>query len=219
MNRVQTVTQKHYRVEKPGRKTRQVHEHQNWPNWPPRHARCAQAWSYRGRAWPCRGRGPRSYCSSRLPCRSAHPRAPGRRAARSVPRAPTRRVVRVASAPASYRGHSAARQRRVVGVCARSCAHCAARLAAQAHCIVIQLPIRLATLVTIHYVYCDTNGQPSSLPQSQYTRLHCDTNCPQPSLLQYNPAIQLSPLLCDTTQCIAIHFQLSSLFSLSCNRV
>ena len=25
---------KHYRVEKPGRKTSQVHEHQNWPNWP-----------------------------------------------------------------------------------------------------------------------------------------------------------------------------------------
>ena len=44
------------------------------------------------------------------------------------------------------------------GLCACSCARCAARLAAQAHCIVIQLPSRLATLVTIHYVYCDTTA-------------------------------------------------------------
>ena len=71
MNRVQKVTQKHYRVEKPCRKVSQVHEHQNWPNWHPGTPRCAQAWSYRGRAWPCPGRGPRSYRSSRLPCRSA----------------------------------------------------------------------------------------------------------------------------------------------------
>ena len=92
-----------------------------------RHTRCVQAWSYCGRAWPCRGRGPRPYYISRLPCRSAHPRAPARRAARAVPRVPARRVVRVASAPASYRGRSATRQRRVVGVCARSCACYAAR--------------------------------------------------------------------------------------------
>ena len=59
----------------------------------------------------------------------------------------------------------------------------------------------------------------TALSQSQYNPLYCDTNCPQPSLLQYNPAIQLSPLLCNTTQCIAIHFQPSSLFSLSCNTV
>ena len=33
MNGVQTVTQKHYRVEKPGQKPSQVHEHQKWPSW------------------------------------------------------------------------------------------------------------------------------------------------------------------------------------------
>ena len=115
MNRVQTVTQKHYRVEKPGRKTSQVHEHQNWPSWHPGAPRCEQAWSYRGRAWPCRGRGPLPYRSSRLPCRSAA-RVP-LRAVSSVPcPAPQRRV---AGAPVPYRGRSDARQRRVVGVCAR----------------------------------------------------------------------------------------------------
>ena len=71
MNRVQTVTQKHYRVEKLGQRPSQVHEHQNWPSWHPGTPRCTQAWSYSGRAWPCRGRGPRPYRSSRLPCHGA----------------------------------------------------------------------------------------------------------------------------------------------------
>ena len=60
MNRVQTVTQKHYRVEKPGQKPSQVHEHQNWPSWHaqvrtggPRHAhgraRAVVSWPGPGR--------------------------------------------------------------------------------------------------------------------------------------------------------------------------
>ena len=43
---------------------------------------------------------------------------------------------------------------------------------------------------TIHCISIESSLQPAFLPQ--YTRLYCDTNCPQPSLLQYNPAIQLS---------------------------
>ena len=100
----------------PSRKTRskpsQVHEHQNWPNWAPR---CARAWSYRGRAWPCRGRGPRPYRSARLSCRSVA-LTPLRAVSRAPCPAPWRRV---AGAPAPYRGCSAARQRRVLGVCER----------------------------------------------------------------------------------------------------
>ena len=44
--------------------------------------------------------------------------------------------------------------------------------------------------------------------QPQYSRLYCDTISLQPSLLQYN----LSLLLCNTTQCIAIQFFFSTIF-------
>ena len=57
------------------------------------------------------------------------------------------------------------------------------------------VPSRLATLVTIQYVYCDTNAQSSSLPLLQYYPAYCNTNLPY--ILQYNPRL---------TNCIAIQF-------------
>ena len=109
------------------------------------------------------------------PCRGLHGRIAGARpcawpavSQALTARQPSRIVVVAFDRVA---GPSVVSQRalgRIVGVCARSCARCATRLAVKAHCIVIQLPSRLATLVTIHYVYCDTNGQPSS---------HCPSCC------------------------------------------
>ena len=91
MNRVQTVTQKHYRVKKTRSKSKPGARAPKLAQLAPR---CAQAWSYRGRAWPCRGQGPRPYRSSRLPCRSAS-RAPLCAVSRAPCPAPQRRVVRV----------------------------------------------------------------------------------------------------------------------------
>ena len=71
MNRVQTVTQKHYRVEKPGQKPSQVHEHQNWPSWAHRRAQ-ARAWPRtlapcRRQLWPW----PSAMSQGPASCRSA----------------------------------------------------------------------------------------------------------------------------------------------------
>ena len=193
---------------KPGRKPSQVHKHKNWPNWPPGTPRCAQAWSYRGHAWPCRGRGPWSYRSSRLPCRSAHQRAPARSAARAVPCSPARLAPRPCASccacrrrPSVVSWSSAARQRRVVGVCTHSCARCAARLAAQAHCIVIQLPSRLATLVTIHFCIAIQFGLLHPFPAT-IQNIVLQYNFMQPSHLQYKSCntilVHTSLLLCNT---------------------
>ena len=148
---------------KPGKKKlSQVQEHPAGPTGTPR---CAQAHPGARMAvvsWPgprpCRGKGPTVsqalVAVSQRPCRTPHalPPAPQRPSASACsPSAPAAR-------PAPYRG-----------------------------CVCVQawpyrglprdtVPSRLATLVTIHYVYCDTNAQPSSLPQSQYTRVYCDTN-------------------------------------------
>ena len=70
MNRVQTVTQKQYRVKKLGRKPSHVHEHQHWPSWVNRRAQAraclAVSWALR----PCRGLAARS-------CRGLHDRIAG----------------------------------------------------------------------------------------------------------------------------------------------
>ena len=124
--------------------------------------------SYRGRLNVASQAAPR-------PCRGLHGRIAGARprawpaVSQALAASQPSRVVAVALGRVA--GPNVVSQRapeRIVGVCTRSYACCAARLAAQAHCIVIQLPSRQATLVTIHYVYCDTNGQPSS---------HCPSCC------------------------------------------
>ena len=192
----------------PSRKPCQVHKHQNWHNWPPGTPRHAQAWSNRGRAWPCRGRGPWLYRSSRLPCRSIHPRAPARRAARAVPRALAHLASRPCAPcracrrrPSAVSWRSAAHQRRVVGVCVRSCARYAARLAAQAHYIVIQLPSRLATLVTIHFCIAIQFGLLHPFPAT-IQNIVLQYNFMQPSHLQYKSCnailVHTSLLLCNT---------------------
>ena len=85
-------------------------------------------------------------------------------------------------------------------------------------CIAIQhCPCPLPSHNTVNCIAIHPSLLPTFLLQD--SRLYCNTNCPQPSLLQYNPAIQLSPLLYNTNQCIAIHFQPSSLLSLSFNTV
>ena len=92
MNRVQMVTQKQYRVEKLGRKPTQVHEHQNWPSWAhPGAHRHAQARARLAVSWPGLAvLWPRPPAVSQLQAAvSQHcARAPGRCAARAMPRAP-----------------------------------------------------------------------------------------------------------------------------------
>ena len=70
------MTQNQYRVEKLGRKPSQVHEHQNWPNWAPRHAQVRAglvvSWSGPGRIVA----EALAVSQAQLPCRSvpaAHP--------------------------------------------------------------------------------------------------------------------------------------------------
>ena len=55
MNRVQTVTQKHHRVEKPDQKPSQVHGHQNWPSWAQRRAQDRPGVRMAARVRPYRG--------------------------------------------------------------------------------------------------------------------------------------------------------------------
>ena len=80
MNRVQTVTQKHYRVEKPGRKSSWVHEYPTGPA-------CAHKPRARGRvvgglavSWP----GPPAVSQLSARCRAP----PASRPALRLPRAP-----------------------------------------------------------------------------------------------------------------------------------
>ena len=88
MNRVQTVTQKQYRVEKLGRKPSHVHEHQHGPSLANRRAQAraclAVSWVLR----PCRGLAARS-------CHGLHDRIAGASA-------PCRGRVRTQAQP--YRG-------------------------------------------------------------------------------------------------------------------
>ena len=165
----------------PSRKPSQVHKHQNWPNWPPGTPRCAQAWSYRGRAWPCRGRGPWSYRSSRLPCRSAHPRTPARRA--SPPCAPCPSPLRAMSCV------SQASQRRIMAQC-RAPAPCRGRVRAL-----------LATLVTIHFCIAIQFGLLHPF-QATIQNIVLQYNFMQPSHLQYKSCntilVHTSLLLCNT---------------------
>ena len=53
MNRVQTVTQKHHRVEKPGQKPNRLHKP---PNWPSQRTRRAQARASVAVSWPAQRR-------------------------------------------------------------------------------------------------------------------------------------------------------------------
>ena len=112
MNSVHLVTQEKYRVKKLGRNEAKCTSTKTGPTEHPGTPRCAQAWSYRGRAWPCHGGGPRPYRSSRLPCHSVV-RAPLRAVLRAPCPTPQRRVAGCPSAvswPAwSYRRHKAAR--------------------------------------------------------------------------------------------------------------
>ena len=211
MNRVQTVTQKHYRV-------KNLDQNPNWLHEPPTGPASAPGAPRRAcvrvvaNPTPYRGRAARPYLSLRLSCRgapaavsqphAARPRAPNlacpltpcalcRAPLGALPRAcrrPNRRIV----------AECCVRQRRVVGVRARSCARSAARLATEAHCIVIQLPSCLATLVTIQNFVLQPNcPQPclsacNTLTVLQYSskpKHHLAIQFPQPSLLLL--AIQL----------------------------
>ena len=103
MNRVQTATQKHYRVKNPGQKPNWLHEPPTGPAsapGAPRRARVgvmASPAPYRGRAarpyrslWlPCR-RPQRPCRRPQRPCRSLMPRAPARPAA--LARSPSTRL-------------------------------------------------------------------------------------------------------------------------------
>ena len=80
-------------------------------------------------------------------------------------------------------------------------------------------PARLCRAPSLHavslvqWLYCNTTLPMSLAPRSQYTRVYCDTNCPQPSLLQYNPAIHFpttSLSQSQYTRCIAIQSQPTS---------
>ena len=88
-----------------------------------------------------------------------------------------------------------------MGVYARSCARSAVRLAAQAHCIVIQLPSRLATLVTIQNFVLQPNlasCNTLAIQILQYNSLR----------LQYNLA-SLAASYCNTTSTLQYKFFLS----------
>ena len=135
----------------------------------PRRAHGCAPWQYRGQdptvSWP------RPWPFRRLSCRIAASLPHAQRASARAPAPVPARPARLLRA-----------QRRIVGAVSRAPAPCHGRVCAQAWpyrglpCDTV--PSRLATLVTIHYVYCDTNAQPSSLPQSQYTRVYYDTNLP-----------------------------------------
>ena len=64
----------------------------------------------------------------------------------------------------------------------------------------------LRAVSLVQWLYCYTTLPMSLAPRSQYTKVYCDTNCPQPGLLQYNLTIQSKPCsLChDTTAFLAI---------------
>ena len=102
MNRVQTVTQKHHRVEYQVEKPSRVHEH---PAGPTNTPRCALARP--GTRTPCRIMGRPGRVVAEAPYRiaaqaavspssCARPCAPCPAPLRALPRAPARRVVRVA---------------------------------------------------------------------------------------------------------------------------
>ena len=106
MNRVQTVTQKHYRVEKPGQKPNRLHEPPTGPASAPGARARAVSWPAQRRivaelpgriaATGCRVMAPQCRIASIVSLApAAVPRAPCPAPLRALPRAPARRAVRV----------------------------------------------------------------------------------------------------------------------------
>ena len=152
MNRVQTVTQKHYRVEKPGRKPSQVHEHPTGPacahRQRPGRVRMAVSWAGLSVSWS----GPPvvSQPSAGFRSRPAHCLSPARAAPqRPRPRATAQRL----RAPRAW--------------CAVSWAWLG--------CIAIQPS--LAFLLPSHNTpgCIATHSVPAGSPLSQYKFLYCDS--------------------------------------------
>ena len=157
MNRVQTVTQKHYQVEKPGLKPSQVHEHPNWPSWhaqvrtgAPRHA---HGHALEVVSWPGPGRVAGPTAVSRL----CDARAPARCAARAMPSplpALLRASQRITARKRSYRGRVPR-------------APLAVSWALTARCVVIQ-PVSYKPQVTIHFSVLRYTS-PAAIPFSHDT--------------------------------------------------
>ena len=175
------MTQKHHRVEKPGQKPNRLHEP---PNWPSQRTRRAQACARVAMSWPAQrrivtglpGRIVASGCRVVAPQRRITdivPLAPARYAARAVPCAPTRLAPRPCAScracrgpPWPYREHSATRQRRVVGVCAR-------RIGRIVVCLASHCPASSSLPVAIHCIVLQCNSSQTRLPQ--YNILYCNT--------------------------------------------
>ena len=219
MNRVQTVTQKQYRVEKRGRKPSQVHKTPKLAQLGTPGAPRVHQWLYRGSlARPCRGQG-RSYrgrdpavsWSRPWPCRSAatlqrpaRPSAPAPRAPQrsSAPRAPAPQCLspsyRGLPMAVSWPGHPAVSRYNLASYPSALVTILQSVLQPNSH------PIQ-AQAVAIQSLYRDT----CSLPTQPATHLKpCNTNpaycnilCPAASL-QYNSCISIPPghytLYCNT---------------------
>ena len=194
VNRVQTVTQKHHRVENRFEKPSLVHGHPASPAGTPRCALARPGARMAALSWS----GPDRVMERGRPCRRPqwlYRSIPVARPARfrQHPPRPTPQRQRLL-APRLLRA-----QRRFVGAMPHAPVPCRG-------CVCVHawpyrglprdtVPSRLATLVTIQYVYCDTNAQSSSLPLLQYYPAYCNTILPY--ILQYNPRL---------TNCIAIQF-------------
>ena len=171
---------------KPGRKTKPGARAPSWPSW---HAQVRTGTPSRP---PCAPLAPaRPLRSTRASHKSARCRAP-RAAAPRLPHAlPAQRPTLVPLAPAASPCRTPAPRARP-----RACCH-AQPSAQRAHA--------RACCAQRRVVACAATQSSSPLFQlSQYNFLYCDTNSLQPSPLQYNSAMQLSPLHCNTRNCIAI---------------
>ena len=215
MNRVQTVTQKQYRVEKLGRKPSQVQEHPAGPAGTPRCALARPGARMAARRRWYRGRVPTVSWLRPWPCHGLHGRIAGPLSAVSQCRAPSAPCARPCRAPVRLRPvHVPCRRHN-----ARPCRRCSGYIAIQpcpfpllpCHntpgCIAIQ-PCLLQPFSrnTVNCIAIQFTTYPASPPIAiHFTPLNCIA-------IQF--LSQPSRLYCNTLQCIATQFQPSKLPSL-----
>ena len=217
MNRVQTVTQKHYRVKNPVQNPNWLHEPLTGPASAPGVPRRAHACRVVASPAPCHGQGP--VVSWPRPGRIVA-EAPGRIAMlRAVSQTQCRSSLRAVLPPAAYPAHPRAPSARtpVPLTCApalcRAAPHARAPTApharpAQRPCAYLRAQPMLYRGLAGHCIAIQSNL--ALAPQSQYKILYCNTNCPLalPSLSQYNcyVAIQFFSIL---SYCLQYNFNIA----------
>ena len=169
MNRVHTVTQKHYRVKNPGQKPNWLHEPPTGPASAPGAPRLARSWSCRGRpgrvvaeppgpvaaqgchvaAQPAR---PYTPAHSLVPPAAARPRAPAPRAPAPVPPSVCLPFLPHAPRPAAR------------SACLR--AHCAPRLRTQLHALHARAPTHACLHAPRATCACPAPAHRPSVPSS-----------------------------------------------------